>query len=82
MRPNPAVPQTKELFLQPLAEQINLCHPLVQLADLIDWNVIDELASSSFVSRRGRPAESPRLIAELLYLQHAFGMSDEEVVWT
>jgi IS5 family transposase len=81
MRPNLVVPQTKELFLQPLAEQINLRHPLVQLAELIDWNAIEELASASFVSRRGRPAASPRLIAGLLYLQHAFDMSDEEVVW-
>lgn len=28
-----------------------------------------------------RPATSPRLVAGLLYLQHAFDMSDEGVVW-
>jgi IS5 family transposase len=33
------------------------------------------------VSHRGRPANSPRLIAELLYLQHAFDLSDEDVLW-
>ena len=82
MRPKPVVAQTKELFLQPLTEQINLQHPLVQLAALIDWAVIDRLASSSFASQRGRPAASPRLIAGLLYLQHAYDLSDEEVVWT
>ena len=82
MRPTPVVAQTKDLFLQPLAEQINLRHPLVQLAALIDWRAIDRLASASFVSRRGRPAASPRLIAGLLYLQHAYDLSDEEVVWT
>ncbi len=80
MRPNPVVPQTKELFLQPLAGQINLRHPLVQLAALIDWNTIDQLASASFVSRHGRPAAWPRLIAGLLYLQHASDLSEEEVV--
>lgn len=37
--------------------------------------------SASFVSNRGRPATSPRLIAGQLYLQHAFDLSDEEVVW-
>ena len=37
--------------------------------------------SESFVSGKGRPASSPRLIAGLLYLQHAFDLSDEEVVW-
>ncbi|CAD6563438.1 IS5 family transposase ISButh4 [Paraburkholderia sabiae] len=39
------------------------------------------LMSVSFVSSKGRPASSPRLIAGLLYLQHAFDLSDEEVVW-
>ena len=53
----------------------------MQLAALIDWEAIDRIASASFSSRRGRPAASPRLIAGLLYLQHAFDMSDEEVVW-
>jgi hypothetical protein len=37
--------------------------------------------SASFVSQRGRPATSPRLIAGLLYLRHAFDLSDEDVVW-
>ncbi|CAH2807772.1 MAG: hypothetical protein CPDRYMAC_0259 [uncultured Paraburkholderia sp.] len=37
--------------------------------------------SASFVSVAGRPAMSPRLIAGLLYLQHALDLSDEEVVW-
>jgi IS5 family transposase len=35
----------------------------------------------SIVSHRGRPANSPRLIAKLLYLQHAFDLSDEDVLW-
>jgi transposase, IS5 family len=34
-----------------------------------------------FPSSRGRPATSPRLVAGLLYLQHTFALSDEEVVW-
>ena len=54
--------------------------PLVQLAALINCYVINQLVSASFVSRHGRPAVSPQLIAKLLYLQHAFDMSDEEVV--
>lgn len=37
MGPTPITPQTGELFKQPLAEQINMRHPLVQLAGLIDW---------------------------------------------
>ena len=37
MGPKPVVAANKELFLQTLEEQINLRHPLVQLAGLIDW---------------------------------------------
>lgn len=36
----------------------------------------------SFTSGRGRPALPPRLVAGLLYLQHAFDASDEAVVHT
>ncbi|KAG0164977.1 hypothetical protein DFQ30_009111 [Apophysomyces sp. BC1015] len=70
-----------DLFRQPLREQINLKHPLVQLVDLIDWDRLSMAMSVSFVSHRGRPASSPRLIAGLLYLQHALDLSDEDVVW-
>jgi hypothetical protein len=61
MGPKLLVTQTKELFLQLLEEQINLRHPLIQLAKLIDWDAIDRIASESFQSRRGRPAVRPRL---------------------
>jgi IS5 family transposase len=70
----------KDFFQHSLREQINLKHPLVSLSELIDWDGLSAAMRESFVSRRGRPAISPRLIAGLLYLQHAFGHSDEEVV--
>ncbi|TDF97006.1 IS5 family transposase [Paraburkholderia guartelaensis] len=78
----PKTPVTEgDFFRQPLREQINLKHPLVRLAELINWDRLGVAMSESFVSRKGRPATSPRLIAGLLYLQHAFDLSDEEVVW-
>jgi hypothetical protein len=80
MGPKTPVPE-EDFFRQPLREQINLKHPLVRLADLIDWDRLNTAMSASFVSQRGRPATSPRLIAGLLYLQHAFDLSDEDVVW-
>ena len=52
----------QDFFRQPLLEQINLKHPLVRLASLIDWARLDAAMSESFVSRAGRPATSPRLI--------------------
>jgi IS5 family transposase len=76
----PKTPVTeKDFFRQPLREQISLKHPLVRLADLINWELGASM-STSFVSGKGRPATSPRLIAGLLYLQHAFDLSDEDVV--
>jgi IS5 family transposase len=70
----------KDLIHYPLREHINLKHPLVSLSELIDREKLGMEMSESFVSHRGRPATSPRLIAGLLYLQYAFALSDEEVV--
>ena len=51
-------------------------------AELIDWSVFETRWAALFPSRTGRPASSPRLIAGLLYLQHTFACSDEDLVWT
>src|SRR5574343_669216 len=82
MGPKHKHPSTGDLFQQPLAELINLKHPLVTLAGLIDWPVFETRWSSLFPSRTGRPASPPRLIAGLLYLQHTFACSDEELIWS
>lgn len=82
MGPKPSQPQTAELFRPRLDEQINMKHPLVRLAMLIDWDEIERTFAVSFTSVRGRPALPPRLIAGLLYLQHTFDASDEAVVNT
>jgi len=57
-------------------------HPLIRLSGLMDWNQIEQHFASHFTSGRGRPALSPRLVAGLLYLQHANDVSDEAVVNT
>ncbi|WP_280192866.1 IS5 family transposase [Delftia sp. PS-11] len=82
MGPKPSQPHTAELFRPRLDEQINMKHPLVKLAALIDWPEIERTFAISFTSARGRPALPPRLIAGLLYLQHTFDASDEAVVNT
>ena len=64
----------------PLREHIDLHHPLVELADMIDWAAIDRVATEPFQAGPGRPILRPRLGAGLLYLQHAFDLSDEQVV--
>ena len=69
------------MFRQRLDELVNLKHPLAQLATHIDWSVFEREWAGHFPSSRGRPATSTRLIAGLLYLQHTFALSDEDVVW-
>ena len=82
MGPKGKHPSTGDLFQQPLGELINLKHPLVKLAELIDWSVFEIRWADLFPSSTGRPASSPRLIAGLLYLQHTFACSDEDLIWT
>ena len=41
MGPKGKHPTTGDLFQQHLAELINLKHPLVKLAELIDWSVFE-----------------------------------------
>ena len=76
------MPLSGELFKKRLVDLINREHPLVKLSGLIDWKVFERQWSALFKSKTGRPATSPRLIAGLLYLQHSFACSDEELLLT
>lgn len=82
MGPKHPSPASGDLFQQVLTELINLEHPLVKLAALIDWEVFQTQWAGFFPSRTGRPATPPRLIAGLLYLQHTFALSDEALIWS
>jgi transposase, IS5 family len=82
MGPVTPTPQTDQLFRPRLDEQLKMSHPLIRLSKLIDWPRIEREFSRHFVSSRGRPSLPPRLVAGLLYLQHANDASDEAVVAT
>lgn len=82
MGPKTPVAHSSELFRQPLCEMLNAKHPLVKLADVIDWEEIERSFGAHFQTTTGRPALSPRLVAGLLYLQHAHDCSDEAIVNT
>ncbi len=82
MGPRPYAPQTGELPRARLDEQLKMSHPLMRLASLMNWEEIERSFSVHFASTRGRPALSPRLVAGLLYLQHANDASDKAVVAT
>ena len=77
-RPRP--PEQDDLLRPRLVDLIDMRHELVTLAGLIDWEFFEREWAGFFPSTTGRPATSPRLVAGLLYLQHAFRLSDEAVV--
>ena len=80
MKHRPPPPEQDDLLRPRLVDLIDLRHELVTLAGLIDWKFFEREWSGFFPSTTGRPATSPRLVAGLLYLQHAFRLSDEAVV--
>ena len=70
----------EDLFQPRLVDIIDMTHELVRLERLIDWDFFEQEWAGFFPSHTGRPATSPRLVAGLLYLQHAYALSDEAVV--
>ena len=80
MKPHSRAPEQNDLMRPRLVDMIDARHELVKLADLIDWESLEREWAGFFPSKTGRPATSPRLVAGLTYLQHAFNLSDEAVV--
>jgi len=80
MKPHFRAPEQDDLLRPRLVDMIDARHELVKLAGLIDWEFFEREWATFFPSHQGRPATSPRLVAGLMYLQHAFKLSDEAVV--
>ena len=80
MKPRKPFPEQDDLLRARLVEMIDMRHELVRLATLIDWEVFEREWAGFFPSHTGRPATLTRLVAGLLYLQHAYALSDEAVV--
>ena len=69
---------TTEKIRAHLDQIINMRHAIVRLADMIDWNWIED-AFLAFYSDVGRPAVPTRFMVGLLLLKHIHGPSDEGV---
>lgn len=80
MKHRPRAEEQDDLLRPRLVDMIDGRHELVKLAALIDWKVFEREWAGFFPSGKGRPATEPRLVAGLLYLQHAYRLSDEAVV--
>ena len=73
-------PSNTDLALSALARQLNLSHPLVQLAESIDWPSFEEKFGRVAKASGGRPALPTRLMVGLHYLKALYAESDESVV--
>lgn len=71
-----------DLFRQELSNIINLRHPLVQLAQKIDWQSCESRFGGLYAAGVGRPGHPIRLMVGLQLLKHTCNVSDEEVVAT
>lgn len=82
MQPRPSqVEQGQEHLLQArLAQQINLQHPLVRLAQQLEWSFFERECGALYAAEVGRPDVPTRLLGGLHYLKHAFNESDESVL--
>ncbi|AOD14356.1 transposase [Xanthomonas fragariae] len=70
------------MFRSRLENQIDLRHPLTRLSQQMPWAALEQALSSRLPATQaggGRPALPVRLIAGLLYLKHAYDLSDEAV---
>ena len=52
----------------------------MKLTSLIDWEVFEREWAGFFALATGRPAIPPSLVTGMLYLQHAYRLSDEAIV--
>jgi len=64
-----------------LSDIIDANHPLVKLADSIDWQSIEEELQAIYPSTTGHPNKPLRLMVGLHYLRYLFNLSDESIVW-
>ena len=81
MKPRPKPKNSQiDLFQARFEQLLNLEHPLVVLANQIDWNRFDFALADCLCEDNGAPAKDIRLVVGMLYLKHAFNESDESLV--
>jgi IS5 family transposase len=74
---SPNLSGQQALFHVRLDALVDMAHPLVQLADQIDWEGLGRKLSEPFHEYKGAPAKPVRLMAGLQYLKHTYNLSDE-----
>jgi transposase, IS5 family len=67
----------KDLLKPALDQIIDLGHPMVRLAGLIDWDFLHTRFSAVCIPGSGQPPLPSRLVAGLFILKHMHNLSDE-----
>ncbi len=80
MKPKTQDATAFELFQAHFDQILNPDHPLVRLAERIDWPRFDAAFADSYCEELGAPGKAIRLMVGLQYLKYAFDESDESVV--
>lgn len=78
-RLNPESTQ-RDLFRASFDQILNPKHPLVLLAQKIDWPRFEVAMADCYSPDMGAPAKAARLMVGLVYLKHAFNESDESLL--
>lgn len=63
-----------------LVDVVDRRHPLVLLADEVEWGRFEEAFGVTYAEGVGRPGVPTRLMVALHYLKYAFDVSDEQVL--
>lgn len=69
-----------DLFRMELKQMIDRRHPMVRLAEAMDWEAFEKQLESSWHPETGRPGVNTRLMVSLQYLKYTHNLSDEEVL--
>lgn len=69
-----------ELFRIELVWLLDMEHPMVKLAQHINWDGFEKSFAAMWHDTHGRPAIDTRLMVALHYLKYTFDLSDEAVL--
>jgi len=67
-------------FHSSLYNKIPENHILKSISKVVNFEFINELLEDSYCKNFGRPAKEPEMMCKLLFLQHIYNLSDENVI--
>ena len=80
MKPERTNHSFEDLNIPRLSKQLNPSHPLCLLAELVEWEELEEEFGVFYSEGNSRPPKPIRLMTGLLMLQHMSGLSNEQTV--